>query len=384
MGPSTLEGLKFAADQGKVVAFGNVQFRKFDDCYCFVEQDPKLGKRCHGADDSLRTGQFLAMLGDANARFETRVFKARTSRKSLNPALRDAQDLTVMLLHRLYERHPDAAIIPEFRLGRHSSIADIALFTPETIELYELKSELDSFERLGEQLRNYAQVGDRVWYVGERKKMATQPVFEPRVGVMLGDGKELKRAKEAAPLTEHAPLFGLVWKQEVRAAVGERAKRRYSTAFLQHYVEEQLGEYGRKWCKAVLFERYRGLSDRLKGVFESSPVLFFKESRRLEGGAAVPLERFVKPVGLEAYEAEVNERYEKLLSRHGQLQEWAGEHDEKTATKLDAFLWFLDDFLGCGFADAATPEGKALLAKLDAAHTMRSLLEAYEEMPKGQ
>ena len=94
--------------------------------------------------------------------------------------------------HDLYS----CAIIPEFRVGL--SKADIAVFNG-TSSVYEIKTELDSLDRLPSQMADYHQVFNHIYVVTHEKYVERIEAIVPKtVGIFILNAKN--------ELTEHRPV----------------------------------------------------------------------------------------------------------------------------------------------------------------------------------
>jgi hypothetical protein len=76
-----------------------------------------------------------------------------------------------------------ATLLKEF--GLNQSIADIVIVNGHTVA-YEIKTELDNFERLNGQLDDYSQIFDQVYVVTHEAAVDTvRKLVDPRVGLVL-------------------------------------------------------------------------------------------------------------------------------------------------------------------------------------------------------
>jgi len=108
-------------------------------------------------------------------------------------------------LRRLLGRHSlnTAAMLSEFRVGK--SKADCVIINGKTT-CYEIKTEYDNLNRLGEQLNDYLKLFDEVYVVCAAKNLdKVLEATDPRVGVLELTKKDYLSEKRAA-LTRTAPI----------------------------------------------------------------------------------------------------------------------------------------------------------------------------------
>lgn len=105
----------------------------------------------------------------------------------------------------LLARHNDNSATLLRELASDTSIADIVIVNGNTTA-YEIKTELDNFDRLEGQLVSYQGLYDHVYLVTHPKAVATAERSLPaHVGlIIMGDGAQLTTARESSSL---APLF---------------------------------------------------------------------------------------------------------------------------------------------------------------------------------
>lgn len=90
-----------------------------------------------------------------------------------------------------HKKSDSAVILNEFKVG--SSVADIAIFNGESIA-YEIKTELDSEQRIATQLSDYKKLFDKVYVVTHEDIVEKYEKFDSDIGLLMlsGKGKNLK------------------------------------------------------------------------------------------------------------------------------------------------------------------------------------------------
>lgn len=131
-----------------------------------------------------------------------------------------------LLNQKLLDEHKldDTVVLDEFRVG--SSIADFVLLNGE-VRIFEIKTELDGFEKLTKQIEDYQKFADKVFIVISHK--SSKKIFETYKNSPLGiisytnEGK-LETTKEAVSFTDnftHATIFKTLRKSEYLSIIKE-------------------------------------------------------------------------------------------------------------------------------------------------------------------
>jgi hypothetical protein len=162
-------------------------------------------------------------------------------------------ELRAFIRERLNERAsaPGARMFEELGIERGSARVDLAL-VDEGLEAFELKSDLDDFGRLHNQIHAYNRVFDRITLVtGAMLSSAALDVMPRWWGIWavrrLKNGNlSLKRVRDAAdnPRQEIRSLATLLWREEAAAVLldetGESPSKRASRAQLCESIAEQV------------------------------------------------------------------------------------------------------------------------------------------------
>lgn len=162
-------------------------------------------------------------------------------------------ELRAFVRERLSKRAsaPGARMFEELGIERGSARVDVAL-VDEGLEAFELKSDLDNFGRLHNQIHAYNRVFDRITLVtGASLSDAALDVMPRWWGIWavrrLKNGNlSLKRVRDAAdnPRQETRSLATLLWREEAAAVLldetGESPSKRASRAQLCESIAKQV------------------------------------------------------------------------------------------------------------------------------------------------
>lgn len=169
------------------------------------------------------------------------------------PSLITESELRAFVRERLRERAsaPGARMFEELGIERGAARVDMALID-DVLEAFELKSDLDDFGRLHNQIHAYNRVFDRITLVtGATLSDAALDVLPRWWGIWavrrLKNGSlSLKKVRDAAdnPRQEIRSLATLLWREEAAAVLldetGESPSKRASRAQLYESIAEQV------------------------------------------------------------------------------------------------------------------------------------------------
>ena len=124
-----------------------------------------------------------------------------------------------LLIQKLLNEHKlnETVVLDEFRIG--NSIADFVLLNGE-VRIFEIKTDLDSFEKLTKQVEDYQKFADKVFvvigYKSSKKILETYKISPVGVIAYTDEGK-LETIKEANSFTNnfnHATIFKTLRQKE--------------------------------------------------------------------------------------------------------------------------------------------------------------------------
>ncbi|MFY4789530.1 sce7726 family protein [Aliarcobacter butzleri] len=143
--------------------------------------------------------------------------KQRISKKlTSNFFVSNEKDLKIEVYKWLLKKNKDAVIIPEYTVGNRR--ADYISFDTKKISctIVEIKSELDTFERLEAQLETYSKIANFVYLAIDKKqyeKLISKNIIVPgHIGLLIFDNskrKKLDEVKKAARL-EHKKEYQFI------------------------------------------------------------------------------------------------------------------------------------------------------------------------------
>lgn len=145
-------------------------------------------------------------------------FKTRQtvgSNKSGEEAIREVLNIHIASIYPLGVRHD------EYTTSCINSRADSVVFNKNSIHVYEIKSEKDSFTRLESQIEDYKKYADRITIVMDikKKKAFIKNHAHKYKGIEIlfyyGSSLNLERASRGKKLNPTTDKFGLLWKNEL-------------------------------------------------------------------------------------------------------------------------------------------------------------------------
>ncbi|MDD5373920.1 MAG: sce7726 family protein [Sulfurimonas sp.] len=155
----------------------------------------KIKNKCH----TVREDEILGYLNPHQAELIT-SHKQKISKKSLNDNIVDERTAKYLVYEWLLKQYPneDDVIIPELSLGDRR--ADYIAFGKNETCIIEIKSEVDTIDRLQEQINKYISYGSYVYIAihANKIKSLTSLSIPDFVGIMeIGSGlKVIKKAKK--------------------------------------------------------------------------------------------------------------------------------------------------------------------------------------------
>lgn len=125
--------------------------------------------------------------------------KQRVSKKANNSNLTDEFDIKKLVYEWLLKKDKEAVIIPEFGIGNKR--ADYISLGSKNTYVVEIKSELDTFDRLEEQLAKYQFIGNYIYmalHISKYNKLLESNLNIPvNVGILVIENNKIKQIKRA-------------------------------------------------------------------------------------------------------------------------------------------------------------------------------------------
>lgn len=203
--------------------------------------------------------------------------KKRISKKELKPHLNNEADSKKLVYKWLLDLNSSSVIIPEFSLG--SRRCDYISFNSKTITIIEIKSELDSFARLTEQLKIYSFIAHNVYlaiHIKNYNKLIKKNIEIPKnTGILVIDNNEIKLVKDAKKnKIEYNSLEFYISYNEFKSSIkglkgSSKATKDAAKDFLNHILcKDELYSY----YLGILKSRYFEESDLRKKFFYNNDI----------------------------------------------------------------------------------------------------------------
>jgi hypothetical protein len=123
----------------------------------------------------------------------------------------------------LIQRHnyKEAVMLNEFRAN--SSLADVVIVNG-TSSVYEIKTELDSFDRLPSQLKNYNKIFDNIYVVTHQNNVKTlRKIVDPHIGIITLSKdlslRTIRKAKSNKNSVDSVSIFNSLRKSEYLSVI---------------------------------------------------------------------------------------------------------------------------------------------------------------------
>ncbi len=218
---------------------------------------------------------------------ETKILsyhKQRVSKKlTSNSFVSNEMDIKIEVYKWLLNRNKDAVIIPEYSIGNRR--ADYISFNTQKIDvtIVEIKSELDTFDRLDAQLEKYSLIANNVYLAIDKKqyeKLNTKKITIPQhIGILIFDNKtinklkEIKKATKNTLILEYPFINSLSYDDTNNAFMGFK----YSTKFTKERKEDIMKKFIKKtiinkFSYDILCNRYIIESDKRKDLYYASQI----------------------------------------------------------------------------------------------------------------
>lgn len=218
---------------------------------------------------------------------ETKILsyhKQRLSKKlTTNTFVSNELDLKIEVYKWLLKKNKDAVIIPEYSIGNRR--ADYISFNTKKIDvtIVEIKSELDTFDRLEAQLQQYSSIANYVYLAIDQKqykKLNLKNITIPHhIGILIYDNTKTNKLKEFTkakknPLTLDYPFIDSLSYNDINNAF---TGFKYSTKFTKERKEEIMKEFIKtkiinKFAYDILCNRYIIESDKRKDLYNNSHI----------------------------------------------------------------------------------------------------------------
>ncbi|MCT7578671.1 sce7726 family protein [Aliarcobacter butzleri] len=210
--------------------------------------------------------------------------KQRISKKlTSNVFVSNEKDLKIEVYKWLLKKNKDAVIIPEYTIGNRR--ADYISFDDKKIDctIVEIKSELDTFERLEAQLDTYSKIANNIYLAIDKKqyeKLQSKNITVPgHIGLLIFDNskrKKLDEVKKAARL-DHKKDYQFIpflsYSDINNSFVGFKYSSKLSKEQKEIFIEQNINkEIINRFAYDVLCNRFVVESDKRKEFFKNKDI----------------------------------------------------------------------------------------------------------------
>lgn len=210
--------------------------------------------------------------------------KQRVSKKvTSNNFVSNEKDLKIEVYKWLFKKNKDAVIIPEYTIGNRR--ADYISFDDKKIDctIVEIKSELDTFERLEAQLEAYSKIANTVYLAIDKKqyeKLQSKNITVPgHIGLLIFDNskrKKLDEVKKAARL-DHKQDYQFIpflsYSDINNSFVGFKYSSKLSKEQKESFIEQCIEkDILNSFSYAIVKNRFIVESDRRKSYLKNGDI----------------------------------------------------------------------------------------------------------------
>ena len=223
--------------------------------------------------------EWIADYSDSFSYHKQRVSKKITS----DVFVSNEKDLKIEVYKWLLKKNKDAVIIPEYTIGNRR--ADYISFDDKKIDctIVEIKSELDTFERLEAQLEAYSKIANTVYLAIDKKqyeKLQSKNITVPgHIGLLIFDNskrKKLDEVKKAARL-DHKKDYQFIpflsYSDINNSFVGFKYSSKLSKEQKESFIEQCIEkDILNSFSYAIVKNRFIVESDRRKSYLKNGDI----------------------------------------------------------------------------------------------------------------
>ena len=208
-----------------------------------------------------------------------RVSKKITSDKFVS----NEKDLKIEVYKWLLKKNKDAVIIPEYTIGNRR--ADYISFDDKKINctIVEIKSELDTFERLEAQLETYSKIANNIYLAIDKKqyeKLQSKNITLPgHIGILIFDNSkrkkldEVKKASRVDHKKEYQFIPFLSYSDINNSFVGFKYSSKLSKEQKESFIEQCIEkDILNSFSYAIVKNRFIVESDRRKSYLKNGDI----------------------------------------------------------------------------------------------------------------
>lgn len=240
--------------------------------------------------------------------------KQRVSKKlTSNTFVSNELDLKIEVYKWLLKKNKDAVIIPEYSIGNRR--ADYISFDTKKIDvtIVEIKSELDTFDRLEAQLQQYSSIANNIYLaldIKQYEKLTTKNIIIPSyVGILIYNNSNKRKLEETKktlknPFIKELPFIDFLSYNDINSAF---TGFKYSSKFTKEQKQELMNKNIKQdilnsFSYDILCNRHIIESDKRKDLFYQNELLLSVSSSKelkinrfdVTGKYAITLSSYVK------------------------------------------------------------------------------------------
>jgi hypothetical protein len=277
--------------------------------------------------------------------------KQRISKKlTSNSFVSNEMDLKIEVYNWLLKKNKDAVIIPEYSIGNRR--ADYISFDTKKIDvtIIEIKSELDTFDRLEAQLQQYSSIANNIYLaldIKQYEKLATKNILIPSyVGILIYNNSNKRKLEEIKKPSKNSfikelPFIDFLSYNDINNAF---TGFKYSSKFTKEQKQELMNKYIKQdilnsFSYDILCNRYIIESDKRKDLFYQNEFLLSASSSKelkinrfdVTGKYTITLSSYIKDKSmLYAYFIEQEQLFLKEFLDFPEIKEYIRIHNNKT------------------------------------------------------
>lgn len=277
--------------------------------------------------------------------------KQRVSKKlTSNTFVSNEMDVKIEVYKWLLKKNKDGVIIPEYSIGNRR--ADYISFDTKKIDvtIIEIKSELDTFDRLEAQLQQYSSIANNIYIaldIKQYKKLSIKNIIiPPHVGVFIYNNSSKRKLEEIKkpsknPLIKEQPFVDFLSYNDINSAF---TGFKYSSKFTKEQKQELMNKYIKQdilnsFSYDILCNRYIIESDKRKDLFYQNEFLLSASSSKelkinrfdVAGKYTITLSSYIKDKSmLYTYFIEQEQLFLKEFLDFPEIKEYIKIHNNKT------------------------------------------------------
>jgi len=211
--------------------------------------------------------------------------KQRVSKKLTSTTyVSNEMDIKIEVYKWLLNKNKDAVIIPEYSVG--SRRADYISFNPNKIDvtIVEIKSELDTFDRLEAQLNSYSLIANNIYIAIDTKqyeKIKTKNILLPvHVGILIYDNSKKLKLYEVKKTTKNqfikeSPFISFLSYNDINDAfMGFKYSSKFSKEQKETFLKTKIKkEVCNAFAYDILCNRFFIESDKRKELFYKNEII---------------------------------------------------------------------------------------------------------------